>query len=462
MNLITAAFPQKTALSINNHPISFAELTHEVAATAKLVKKLPPGILILNAEPRLHFVIQLLAALAVQKPIALFNHQLSSAEKQTRLDLLGTAITIDESTHFKELYPNQRIKYHPQLALVLFTSGSTGEVKAVQLSLSNILANCQAVITALHFSKVEDQLLFLPLSYSFGLLGQLLPALLAGVSTYLTGEFTDIKALLQGAPVPQMWSGVPSHWVAINRIAAAYPAGAAQIKSVISAGAPLNVSLRKELKHTFANATVYNNYGLTEASPRVLTYSSEDPLFFEDYAGYPIGDWMVKLSEDQELLIQGKQMMLGYLNDRHDNRIQDGWLHTGDLAELLDSGLIAISGRKDHLVNIAGEKVSINAVEQKIAQLIEITELIVLPQSDALYGVRLLICLEKNPMLDAGKNLVMAEKIRHHLLPKKLPLSVHILDSLPRNAHGKLDRNALLASIAWFPKEGDHVDQQNP
>ncbi|CAM3069187.1 acyl CoA ligase [Legionella steigerwaltii] len=442
MQFLAQDFPNRIALSLEEQHLSFAELETAIHKMSLQFNKLPSGILVLQAAPQPVFVIQLLAALKIGKPVALFAHELEWEKRA----ILSTNMTVNEDGELIEIQENNSIKHHPQLALVLFTSGSTGQMKAVQLSLKNITANCHAVIDALKFSKIEDQLLFLPLSYSFGLLGQLLPGLLAGIKTQLIAQFTDIKTLLESGKVPQMWSGVPSHWVAMSKMAALFPESAAKIKAVVSAGAPLSISLRDHLIHTFSKAIIYNNYGLTEASPRVLTYSSKDPLFLEDFAGYPIGDWQIRLSEDNELLIKGSQLMLGYLGEEKPTRIHDDWFFTGDLAEQLPSGLIAIKGRMDHIVNIGGEKVNLIDIEHKICQMKGIKEVIVLPLADELYGIRLLACLEQGSFGPNITEQMLTEQLKQHFLPRKLPISVQLLEKLPRNQHGKLDRKTLLLS----------------
>ncbi|HAT1596125.1 TPA: acyl--CoA ligase [Legionella pneumophila] len=453
MQFLAPDVPNKIAITQDNRAITFDELTHEVLDRSKQILKLPKTIIVLHATPDIEFIITLLACLETNRPIALFPNSISEEEKQIRLSLLGNAILINEKEELQEVYENKTIKPHPQTALILFTSGSTGKVKAVQLSSINIKANCHAVIKALEFKKVQDQLLFLPLSYSFGLLGQLLPGLMFGLSTRLITHFTDIKMLMEQGTIPQMWSGVPSHWVAINAIAKRYPDSAAKINAIVSAGAPLSTALRTDLKQIFPNAIIYNNYGLTEASPRVLTYSSDDPLFTENYAGYPVGDWKVKLSSEHELLIRGTQMMLGYLGEKDSTKIQNGWLSTGDIAEILPNGLVAIKGRRDNIVNIGGEKVNLSEIEQKICQIDAIKEAIVIPQEDRIYGIRLVVCIEKTTLHSPISKQYLTEKIQTYLLPRKLPIQVHLMPSLPRNKHGKLDRKALVLDIDDLDKK---------
>lgn len=444
MRFIAQDFPQKIALSDEDQHLSFAELEEKTKQMSLKLQKLPSGILVLQATPHSSFIIQLLAAFNMGKPVALFAHQESNQQKRA---ILSTNMIVNEAGELLDFQENNGNQHHPELALVLFTSGSTGQMKAVQLSLNNIVANCHAVIKALEFYRITDQLLFLPLSYSFGLLGQLLPGLIAGIKTQLMTQFTEIKNILETGDVPQMWSGVPSHWVAISKIATLYPEGAAKIKAIISAGAPLTLPLRNQLIRSFPSARIYNNYGLTEASPRVLTYSSNDPLFLEDYAGYPVGDWQVRLSKDGELLIQGSQLMLGYLGEEKSTKIKNGWFYTGDLAKINPSGLVSIKGRLDHIANIGGEKVNLIDIEHQICQLEHIKEVIVIPLTDELYGVRLLACLERDLFRANTTEQMFTEQLKQHFLPKKLPLSVRFVEKLPRNQHGKLDRKALLLSI---------------
>lgn len=460
MYFLSNKFPEKIALSDANRSVTFSKLQEEINIHAQQLHKLPKGILVLKAEPNIQFVIRLMAALQINKPVALYSHTVTEQEWNARMSLLNTAMTVDEAGELLELHQQNTSPHHPQLALILFTSGTMGQVKAVQLSFKNIESNCLAVINALHCSQVQDQLLFLPLSYSFGLLGQLLPGLMTGLSTRLITQFTDIKSVFETGQVPQMWSGVPSHWVAISKMAELYPESAAKITTIVSAGAPLSTSLRADLSLKFQQAIIYNNYGLTEASPRVLTYSSEDPLFSQNYAGYAVGDWQLKLSEEQELLIRGSQVMLGYLGDEHNEKILDGWLHTGDIAEILPSGLVAIKGRRDNQINIGGEKVNLAEIEQTLCKIEGIKEVIVVPVSDELYGIRLIACFEQSSITPPLTEQQLTEKIQLHLLPKKLPINARLLEHLPRNQNGKLDRKMLLTNSKYFYlKEAHHVER---
>ncbi len=96
---------------------------------------------------------------------------------------------------------------------------------------------------------------------------------------------------------------------------------------------------------------------------------------------------------------------------------------------------------------ILGEKVSLSEIEQKICQIDVIKEAIVIPQEDKIYGTRLIVCIEKKSLPSSISEQNLIEKIQTQLLPRKLPIQLQLMSSLPRNQHGKLDRKALVLNI---------------
>lgn len=151
MQFLANDVPKQVAIKLGDLSITFAQLQKNIEEFSHQLQKLPKAILILNASPSIEFIIQLLAALKSRQPVALFANQWSAEEKQTRLAILGHTMTVNDRGELLELYENNTVKHHPQLALILFTSGTTGQVKAVQLSEKKIESNCLAVITALGF-----------------------------------------------------------------------------------------------------------------------------------------------------------------------------------------------------------------------------------------------------------------------------------------------------------------------
>jgi long-chain acyl-CoA synthetase len=402
---------QNNALLIGNTALSFAELRHLVEAEKSRLGK-SRDWLALEAAAKPEFVARLLAALETRHPVAILSPDQKRGELQR---------------HLLKHSP------HADAALAIFTSGSHGEPKAVQLSEHNIESNTATVLGSLRFEEARIQNLFLPLDHAFGLLGRLLPALTAQVPTRLFPDFaTAAKSFQQGAE--GMWSGVPSHWRVLLEAAPA----SQNITHVVSAGADLPLDLRRKLREKFPNATIFNNYGLTEASSRVLSFHSEDRDFFNGFTGYPVGDWQLQIDASGELRVKGPQVMLGYLGD--EDGLHDGWLATGDLAEERGDGLISIRGRRDEMVKIAGERIFPLEIESALREMPGIVDAAVDFVEEPMHGFRPVAYLVAKASL---RREDLLQHLRSRLSAQKVPLHFYLVEGLPRLPGGKIDRLAL-------------------
>lgn len=432
--------PKAIALSIDEHTYSYQQLQAAVDEMSRVLGRLPNGVIALTALPGFDFIVQLLAALRNKQPVLILSATLTPEQIAERIQHIKNVLLVDRSGQLLRVNSaSKAYSHHPDTALILFTSGSQGQSKAVQLSEVNIAANCRAVIRALHFSDAKDQLLFLPLCYSYGLLGQLMPALMSGIHTHLITDFSAISGFLMSGIVPQMWSGVPSHWVVLCKLFSSFPEACKKLTHVISAGDKLSLPMRRRLSEQFPNAVIYNNYGLTEASPRVLTLRSDDKAFFSEAAGYPVGDWQLKLTREGELCIKGSQMMLGYLGDPTQSKINNGWMHTGDLADIDANQLVTITGRADRTININGEKVNLDRIES----LLKSTglQLKALAHEDDIHGQRLVIAVEKNDSAHSRETLY--DVINQAIQPWCHGFEIAMVERFPHNSRGKVDQCAL-------------------
>lgn len=402
--------------------MTFEELSREVLRRTSGATE--AGIVALEAAPTPGFLASFLGALETGRPVALFCPHWTDEEKRARHEIL-------------------RAGAHPEAAVILFTSGSTGRPKAVQLSRRNIEANTRAVLASLDFEKAPAQHLFLPLYYSYGLMGHVLPALAAGVRTFLYRDFRSAALAFRQGGCAGMWSGVPSNWEALLKLAPD-ESERRKVTHVVSAGAPFPVPLRERLRDAFPEAVLFNNYGLTEASPRMLSYSSAHPDFFDEYAGFAVGDFEIKTLGDGELAGRGSQVMLGYLGDEAGTaeRIQEGWLRTGDTARIRADGLVSIEGRKDDLVNIGGERTSPQEIERALRALAGIEEALVQFDEDPLYGLVPVAVLTFREGSALSRKQVL-EGLRPLLSANKTPREFFAVKEFPRLPNGKFDRQAV-------------------
>ncbi|MBK7892017.1 MAG: acyl--CoA ligase [Bdellovibrionales bacterium] len=418
--MILSSTAHRPALIIQNVIYTFAELQELVDRKSEQIKKQGIKTLVLTADKNIEFITQFLSGLKSGIPIVLFSS--------------------DHSLDLRSKYEAMIVEpvFHPETALILFTSGSSGKPKAVQLSLSNIKSNTNAVIETLDFKTAAEQFLFLPLSYSFGILGQLLPALATGVSTHIANSLIDLKTVFDERSATGMLSGVPSHWEAILRLTDSNPSCGQNITHIVSAGAFFSSDLRGRLRRRFPKAKLFNNYGQTEASPRLISMSSDNAHFFSDSTGYPVTGIEARLANDQELLVKGPQIMLGYVGDASgtNEKIKNGWLHTGDIAHMEPDGLTTILGRKDDLIKIGGERISINEIESVLRGFENCDDAAVYIAEDPVYEKKIsaLLVFTKTP--PTRKNL--QNYVRLYLNAPRMPKEFYSIDKIPRSSNGKV------------------------
>ena len=436
--------PGDTAIVTREGACTFGGLAARVKACAAGLEAVEAPVVVVTASMTIDFVVSLLGALIARRPAAVFSQHWNERERRAALALLGACAEVDGTGGVTARRDGPAAGLHPDTRLILFTTGSTGEPKAVQLSDTNIESNTAAVVDAVSFATVRAQVLFLPLSYSYGLLGQLLPALRTGVATELVERLVDVSDRFAQGSAEGMVSGVPSHHAALLRL---IPPGSAcaRVTHVVSAGAAASPELRRRLREAFPGAVIYANYGQTEASPRVLCLPSSHPKFFTNATGFPVGRLRVRLGEDGELLVRGPQVMLGYLGDPEGTarKLAGGWLHTGDLATLDDEGLVTVSGRADDLINVGGERMSLLEVEAALAGVSGVRHAAAVPVTDDLYGTSWAAFVE--PAGDGVTANQVREGLRLRLPPRKMPAALHLIRELPLTKNGKVDRRALAA-----------------
>lgn len=432
MNIVTSN--NTIAIKSGTDEISFMQLHELILKTETKIKDKKMSLIVLYVSNILEDISIILAALKSGTPIALIENVQTPSEKNKRIELLPESYLWNED---RIITTSTKMKLYKETRVVLFTSGSSGEPKAVQLSEKNIQANTQAVIEALDFHLMKEQHLFLPLSYSFGLLGQLVPALVLGKPTVLYEDFTAFFRACMSGNVTGMISGVPSHHEAILKITR-QPNHV--ITHIISAGAKLSVDLRKRLIDSFPNAIVYNNYGQTEASPRILSYKSSDPKFLEDYVGRAVGQWVLRITSEGELQASGPQVMLGYIDSYKDTKaIIDGWLSTGDRGEITSDGLVKILGRMDDLIKVSGERISIGDLETTYKRTLLHDDLAVYSIEDHLRGSIIVLVYGG---ADTTEKEIRA-KLEKECSRNRLPHKVEFRDVIPKLPNGKVDRVAV-------------------
>lgn len=243
---------------------------------------------------------------------------------------------------------------YPELAFLMFTSGTTGKPKGVMLSDRNIITNLEYIDGYFRIEGLRSICIARPLLHIAVLTGELLYALCKGLTIYFYEESFMPRRLLAFLEQNKIdvFCATPTLYATLAK---AKHTELFPVKVSALSGEVLSVQAGDFLSENFPQTAFYNVYGLTEHSPRVSALLPEEFKKKPNSIGRPIGGAEMKI-EDGELLVRSPCVMEGYFQDDAATRekIRDGWLHTGDMAHADEDGYYYIDGRKDDMIIRAG------------------------------------------------------------------------------------------------------------
>ncbi len=348
------------------------------------------------------------------------------------------------------------------LAALIYTSGSTGEPKGVMQSHQSMLFALQSISEYLRLADEDRILCVLPLSFDYGLY-QLLMTIYMGATLILERSFSYTAQIFQHMIDYQVtvFPGVPTMFSIINEAHRRTPLLFPKVTRITNTAAALHADLIPIMHDIFPNALIYKMYGLTEC--KRASYLEPELIDKKPTSvGKAIpGTEMFLLSEDGEILEQGKKgkgilhirgphVMLGYWNkpEKTDEIIIPGKFNgerilcTQDLFYQDEEGFFYFVGRSDDIIKSRGEKVSPIEVENTLHSMTGVKDAAVVGVRDKLLGefIRAFVSLEKYVELEQHhiKKYCM-QYLENHMMPKE----VIIISELPKTTSGKVDKKPL-------------------
>jgi long-chain acyl-CoA synthetase len=347
-----------------------------------------------------------------------------------------------------------------QLAVLLYTSGTSGRPKGAMLPVRALLANLAQVadLRPVPVSARDRIFLPLPLFHVFGLNAGLGLALYFGAGVVLASRFDAAASLRQlreeqvtvviGAPLEfAMWAGEPE-----------LADGFAGVRFALSGSAPLSAELIARFESV--GVPLFEGYGLTEAAPVIsLNLTPAGPDSWADpkpgSVGRPLPGIEVRLVDsDGEVVevgdlglleVRGANLFLGYWPDASDGPAEDGWFATGDLAVADDDGDYYLVGRRTDLVLVNGFNVYPAEVEAVFSKLAGVAEIAVLgvAESETSESIVAYVVPEAGTVLDPDQLLAEAGR---SLARFKLPKQIIEVSELPHTVTGKVMKWRLRAA----------------
>jgi malonyl-CoA/methylmalonyl-CoA synthetase len=322
-------------------------------------------------------------------------------------------------------------------AVIGYTSGTTGVPKGAVLTHANLLAGSSAIEIAWRWSSADVLVLCLPLFHAHGLGVGLHGTLLAGAQAVLLPRF-DVDAVLDAAASARatLFFGVPTMY---HRLAGSPRAGElARLRLCVSGSAPLPAALHEAMAER-AGQRVLERYGMTETLMNVSNpYDGERR---PGSVGLPLPGVDVAL-DDGEILVRGPNVFPGYWQrpDATAEAFRDGWFATGDLGAFDDDGYLRILGRAKELIITGGFNVYPREVEEVLLGHPGVAEAAVVGTPSDEWGEVVTAYIVPAGALAANE---LTDYAAARLAGYKRPRIVRFVDTLPRNALGKVVKHEL-------------------
>lgn len=338
------------------------------------------------------------------------------------------------------------------LALVLYTSGTTGKPKGAMLTHKNLYSNAKDTADYLTINGDDRIIAALPMFHVFCLTVSLNAPLMNGGSILIMPKFSPREVFRLAVEYrATIFAGVPTMYNYLLQSAEGNEDDLKGIRLCISGGSAMPVALLKEFERVF-DVIVSEGYGLSEASPVTCFNPLDRPrkagsigqsiMNVTNKAVDEFGE-EVPVGEVGELVVQGPNVMKGYYKMPEETAValKDGWLYTGDMARKDDEGYFFIVDRKKDMIIVGGYNVYPREIEEVLYEHPEVAEVAVVGTPHMETGEAVIsFVVSKNPSLTEHQLMEYSKK---HLATYKLPAKIEFLEELPKNTTGKILRRQL-------------------
>ena len=344
------------------------------------------------------------------------------------------------------------------LAVMLYTSGTSGRPKGVMLTHDNLLSNVRQTRRHVHFTRDEIFLGVLPQFHSFGLTALTLIPFLSGARAIYNARFVP-KKIIEACREhrPTVFMGLPSMYNALLTVKDAGPEDLSSIRVAVSGGEPLPETVAQRFKERFG-LEICEGFGMTETAPVThVRLPGEDA---PGSVGRPLPDVSQRIvdpetgrdlppGKDGELRMAGPNVMKGYHNLPEESAgsfDERGYLRTGDMARVDERGFLWITGRIKEMIIVGGENVFPREVEEVLNTHDDVYAAGVVGERDDVRGETVVAFVEPEEGRTPDPDALRAW-CRERLAGYKVPRRIVVVDELPRNPTGKVMRRALAERI---------------
>jgi long-chain acyl-CoA synthetase len=363
-------------------------------------------------------------------------------------DLAGTLAGVGQELAVADRAPSDT-------AVILYTSGTTGQPKGAELTHANLLTNVEVTRTTLLNLGERDVVLgALPLFHSFGQTVAMGCAVASGACLTLLPRFDPVRALeIIKRDQVTVLMGVPTMYAAILHSAGGGAGDVASLRLCVSGGAAMPAELMRAFEKQFG-CMILEGYGLSETSP-VASFNHPDRERKPGTIGQAIAGVQMRIQNDDgvplppgeigEIAIRGDNVMKGYWRRPEDTAeaMAGGWFRTGDLGRVDPEGYFSIVDRKKDMIIRGGFNIYPREVEEVLYEHPAVAEAAVIGVPDQMLGeeIAAVVKLKPGASADPGE---LREHVRSQLAAYKRPRYVWTVDELPHGGSGKILKRAIV------------------
>ena len=359
-------------------------------------------------------------------------------------------IEIKESTEIDAIIP---LMNNP-LALVLLTSGSSGVPKGVPVSHEALYHNTSSTANRLKLTE-EDKIFINTPPYTTSSLVHILALISKGGSVVMERGFMFGASLLDQIMKNDCtgFGGVPVHF---TRIVAGYKddLNLGRLRFLMNSGDHLPVSIIDSVRQFMPELDIYCAYGLTEVGGRLCILNPELIDSKKGSVGKPLEGMIIEIRDENgiqlganelgEVYVRGKCLMSGYLNNDAVNKVEmtEFGFKTGDVGYVDSDNCLYLQGRKDDIIKVGGEKVSVKMIEDVIFNFEDFKEFMVVPYEDKHIGrvPCLYYVLKEGVEFNRGK---LFKYLKENLPQNHIPAKFIATEALERTTSGKAIRKVI-------------------
>lgn len=351
------------------------------------------------------------------------------------------------------------------VALIMFTSGTTSQPKAVPLTHDNLMASAGNVINVLGLRSTDRSLNVVPLFHIHGLMAPLLGSLRASGQIICTPGYDASQFLTWLADLKPTWyTAAPTIHQSVLSYAVRHDHQPIKhsLRFIRSSAASLAPEVLRQLERIF-NVPVIETYGMTESAAQITSNPMPPAVRKPGSVGLPHGTEIAIMDDAGSLLPQGATGEIvfkgrgrtpGYENnpDANAKAFINGWFRTGDQGYIDSEGYLFITGRIKEIINRGGEKISPREVDEVLLTHPDIVQAVAFAMPHETLGeeVAAAVILREGAALDAQQ---VREYVAERLASYKVPQTVVFVNEIPKGPTGKLQRIGLAQQLGLVPTE---------